>query len=359
MLLLLLRKLRLKSAPSPGFAPPRTAATSFPSTTSVPAPVPKPRRAGAEPARPAATVPATAAWLEKMLALRCAELREEAADSAHALAFIESIERPATVSIRQPPLAAQRALAATRQRDGSTGLIVKLVEEDPTLAQALLRLTNSAMYSRSGGPCASIADAVRRVGSGGVESVVLRCMVEGLLCRPGGLYQPMVDLAWAHMVRSAPIGRALAPIFSMSDDVSFSLALLHDVGKLVIFDHVSTVRSSLRRDPVFPRHFISAALRLLHEPLGGIAALEWGLGAPAAAAIASHHRDDDVPFADDASQLLYVAERTDIARLRQEPVSTRVWTVGGRLSVEAGEIEAVLSALPDDADAAPRIVLSR
>jgi HD-like signal output (HDOD) protein len=276
----------------------------------------------------------------------CVMVRETVADSPDALALIESLEKPTGSMIRQPPAAAQRMLFEVRAREGSSSLLTKMIGADPTLAQALLRLTNSAVYATTGGPCVSISDAVRRLGATGVEGVVLRCMVEGMLCRPGGRMQAMVDRVWSHMVRTGPIGYALAETFGVNAEVGYSLALLHDIGKLIVFERVGALRHKLRRDPRFPDRFIETMLGALHEPLGGLAALEWGLGKPAAAAIASHHRTVAIPASDDASQLLYVAERVDLARTRGLFMGVQGWIHDGRLSVNQKEIEAIIGALP-------------
>ena len=276
----------------------------------------------------------------------CAMVRETVADSPDALALIESLERPTDVVIRQPPAAAQRMLMEVRARDVSSAQMSKMIGADPTLVQAILRLTNSAMYATTSGPCVSVSDAVRRMGATGVEGVVVRCMVEGMLCRPGGRMQAMVDRVWSHMVRTGPIGHALAETFGVNAEVGYSLALLHDVGKLIVFDRVGTLRHKLRRDPRFPDRFIETMLGALHEPLGGLAALEWGLGEPAAAAIASHHRTIVIPTADDASQLLYVAERVDLARTRGLQMGVQGWVHDGRLSADRREIETMIAALP-------------
>lgn len=276
----------------------------------------------------------------------CTMVRDTVPGSPDALALIEMLEKPTDAMIRQPPAAAQRVLLEVRARDVSSTLLTKLIDADPTLVQALLRLTNSVLYATSGGPCVSISDAVRRVGASGVEGVVLRCMVEGLLCRPGGRMQAMVDRVWSHMVRTAPIGHALAGTFGVNPEVGYSLSLLHDVGKLIVFDRVGALRHALRRDPKFPDRFIETMLGALHEPLGGLAALEWGLGEPAAAAIASHHRTVVIPMADETSQLLYVAERVELARTLGLFMGVQGWIHDGSLGANQREIEAVIAALP-------------
>jgi HD-like signal output (HDOD) protein len=290
------------------------------------------------------------AWLERSLRRRCSELRTHAAQgSPDAHSLLDLLEAPSSLVVRQPPLAAQRALAVTRQPESSAAEIVRLVERDPTLTQALLRHANSALYATAGKACVSLADAVRRVGASGVESVVLRGMVEGLLCRPGGAYQAMVDQAWSHMVRTAPLGRALAPLYGMHPDEAFSLALLHDVGKLVIFDQIGVLRGSRRTEPRFPDQFVRSALLLLHEPLGGLAAVEWGVGPVAAGAIATHRRADALTYADAESQLLFVAERAELARLRGSTPDFGAWAFLGRLTADVGKMrEAVEGAWSEE-----------
>ena len=60
-------------------------------------------------------------------------------------------------------------------------------------------------------------------------------------------------------------------------DTAFSLGLLHDVGKLVLFHHISDLRRARRREITLSEKFLTLALASLHEPLGGLAVLEWDL----------------------------------------------------------------------------------
>ena len=294
-------------------------------------------------------------WLELEVRTRVAELHnvlprtERETDAPRLLdALVESFD----AVVRQPPLAAQRALSATRDTNAPTSRLVILVEGDPGLGQALLRYANSAYYSSGGGRVVSLHGAVQRVGTSGVHNVVLRTMVDGLLCRPGSAYQEFVDLAWQHMVRVAPIARALAPGFRVSPDESFALGLLHDVGKLVIFDRLGELRKSLRRDVAFPMPLLSVVLRSLHEPLGGLAALQWGLGAGVAHAISTHHRSPVPEMFDARGELLFVAERADLARARGVPLDLEGWWRDGLLVTPREAAEQQLTDTLEEADEA-------
>src|SRR5262249_8742725 len=98
---------------------------------------------------------------------------------------IDCLRRLDDAVIRQPPLAAQRALAVARNPMSSAAQLVQIFEQDPALTEALLQMANSSYYHRGNQPCVSISEAIQRVGVRGVEAIVTTNMVEGLLCRPG------------------------------------------------------------------------------------------------------------------------------------------------------------------------------
>lgn len=231
--------------------------------------------------------------------------------------LLENVAAEPTATIRQLPAAAQRALALTQRAEPPMTELTEVFEEDPTLAQALLTQANSGMYG-GGRPVLSVRDALQRLGVSAARNVLMGHTVSALLCRPGGKYATMVDDVWQHMVRTAPIARRIASAFNADPEEAFGLGLLHDVGKLVIFDRLTTLRIELRREVVIPAADLSAILRALHEPLGGLAVHNWQLGPAAAAAVASHHRDPVPALRDALSEVLCVAEAADIASIRGE-----------------------------------------
>lgn len=246
-----------------------------------------------------------------------------------AMQFFERIAKSGEKTVRQPPAAAQRALDLLR-REVAIPEFVKLVEQDPVLAQSLLRFANSAANS-TGAPTKSLAESIRRVGTQGLRSVILSSMVEGTLCRAGSAYDGVVRHVWDHMIRTAPIARTLAPAFGVVPDEAFTLALLHDVGKLVLFDRLGTLRAELRRDVKLTPAVMPRVLGTLHEVLGGAAALRWGLGKAAVDVISTHHRRGDPLAPNLHAECVYIAERLDLAMVRGENINLVRWFEEGRL----------------------------
>lgn len=340
---------------------PHTQASPTPRAAQAPSasgtPTPKPPAAVTVPEPELGEV---SAWLTLEVNQRIAAVRETLSREdrgSDAPAFLDALSSGFDAVVRQPPLAAQRALSMTRDARASAAQLVALVETDPGLSQGLLRYANSAFYAGAGGRVVSLMNAVNRVGTSGIHNVVLRTMVDGLLCRPGGHFQSWVDMTWEHMVRTAPISRDLAKPFRVNPDEAYLLGLLHDVGKLVVFDRLGELRRQLRRDVRLPPAITSVLLRLLHESLGGLAALQWGLGAQVAHAIATHHRAPVPEMLDSRCELIYLAEHLDLWRMlpeaATEPPPLADWWRDGALHAPREEVERLVASLAEEPAGAP------
>lgn len=238
-------------------------------------------------------------------------------ENSDAQDVLESARNSASSNIPQPPAAAQAVLSLCQRWDYSLLELTELIERDPSLSAALLRHANSAWYARPGSLAVTgLRAAVHRVGTNGVHAAVMSRIVEGALSRPGPKFNAPARMVWHHMVRVAPIARELAAPFGADTHVAYSLGLLHDVGKLVLFHHISNLRRTRRREVIISEEFLWLALASLHQPLGGLALLEWGLDEKAAHVVANHHRFPKPEPENILTEVVFLAERIDIAEQR-------------------------------------------
>ena len=137
----------------------------------------------------------------------------------------------------------------------------------------------------------------------------------------------------------------MARAFGVPAQEAFLIGLLHDVGKLVLFDLMSALRAELQRDIVLPDGMGEEALRELHEPLGGITLVRWGVDVRAAHAVGTHHRRGDLlPGRDARGELLYVCERLDAALIDGRPIDVARWCEEGRLRTSPERVAAAIAA---------------
>ena len=239
--------------------------------------------------------------------------------------------------VRQPPPAAQEALAVATDPACELSRLVHIVERDPTLTRGLMRHASSALLG-AGRPPASIDDAVSRLGATGVQVAVLAGMAEGLLAHGRGPYSPLAQRTWASMVRVAPIARDLARAVGVPPDEAFLLGLLHDVGTLVLFDLAAALQTEVPNAGDVPTSVFADAVRELHEPLGGITLLRWGVDPRAAWAVAHHHRRQAPAEPDRRSEVIFLATCVDDAIAAQESPALDAWFAEGQLSASRDRV---------------------
>ncbi len=258
-------------------------------------------------------------------------------------ALLRSLLAPVSSVIRRPPLAARRLLQENRRDTASLTAMAEIIEGDPALLQAVLKHANSAFYATAvgGNPILSVNTALQRIGSRGIEIVVMSHLVEGSLCRPGEGLDDLAGTIWGHMLRVGPMARVLAPGFGVHPDEAYAIGLLHDVGKLVLFNRVADLRKHLRRPLRFRPGFVKAALRELHQPLGGLAILEWGMGEAASLAVAHHHRNPPVHPPMKLEEVVFLAEKLDILMGKGvNPELGPIW-MEGELTASLDEVSSI------------------
>ena len=259
-----------------------------------------------------------------------------------ARALVELLASGPDELIRQLPASAREALALCDDPQVPRSRLVSQLARDPSLMESILRTANSTAFSGGRESVLGMEAALDRIGIGNARGVITASCASNLLSLPGGHYNAMVAQVWSHMIRTGPIAQCLAPALSVNPDEAMTLSLLHDVGKLIVFDRISVLRATRRRSIDLPPEFLEALLSAAHEPLGALAAQRWQLGPRAVAAIGNHHRQVPALHHEPLSEALYLANAVDHAMSRHETADLdEVWAHGA-LSVPRPRIEAIL-----------------
>mgnify|MGYP000246123758 CR=1 FL=1 len=232
--------------------------------------------------------------------------------------LLAQLSAPPEEVIRQLPTAARDAMTLCEREDLPRARLVDRLSQDPSLVQGLLRQANSASYGAGLAPILGVGAAIDRIGLAGTRAVVVAASVDGLLSKPGGSYDELLAKAWQRMVNTGPMARSIAPAFGADGEEAFAIALLHDVGLLIIFDRISAVRAANRRPVALPDGWLDVLIAELHEPLGAVAAHRWGLGIDAADAIGTHHRRDTPAEKHPLAEAMFLADHLVRAAARGE-----------------------------------------
>ena len=178
--------------------------------------------------------------------------------------------------------------------------IGKLIEQDPGLSAALLRIANSALYN-IGIPVTAIDRAVTAVGTREVRDLAFGvCAVAAF----DGISNAVITMRdfWYHSLRTAVAARELGSRMPGRGKGSLFIAgLLHDIGQLVMFsrrprESQLALEQSIDNDDGRTTYLAERdVFGFDHTDVGTALAREWGLPGYLEHAIGAHHEPDKSP----------------------------------------------------------------
>jgi len=202
--------------------------------------------------------------------------------------------QPLLARIRSlPPLpeALREVLRALHDGQLSQRRCVALIEQDPALAAATLRLANSAFYGVPG-QVGSVADGVQLLGLNAVAGVLAATAMAQHL-RTEACPSFNLRRYWQHALLAGQAARALARQAHTDADMAFLTGLLHDVGQLMMAacwpEEAAEALARADREGEPPEVAEAAVLGLAHPQLGAMLVRHWHFPAPLVEAVARHH----------------------------------------------------------------------
>ncbi len=188
------------------------------------------------------------------------------------------------------PTVVSRLMTLDRDADGFFDEVLDLVESDPTFAARVLAAANSAASSPRS-PIDSVRAALARLGGAGVSSMLLSVAVARVFV-PRDEWEKSL---WRHALQVAAAARELALTTRgcLDPDQAYTIALLHDIGRIVLFGEApDALRRIDERSWNSPTELIGLELEicgLTHSELGQMACRQWGLPDHIGTVILHHH----------------------------------------------------------------------
>ncbi|MCA8953089.1 MAG: HDOD domain-containing protein [Planctomycetes bacterium] len=211
--------------------------------------------------------------------------------------------------------------------------VVACVSHDPGMTLGLLRRANSAQYGGRG-QVGDVRSAVVRLGFGVVLEAAVRVGSRNVLDRSIPQYGFSERQFWRHCCAAAHAAEALrrsagVPIAA----VVATAALLHDIGKLAIAQHISERQEELLESAHALVGIMTAERDLFgldHAEVGGLMAKRWRLPETIVQAITFHH--DPGLVTDPITDVVHVADQIALM-VCSDPDS------GWQMTVETGSLE--------------------
>lgn len=169
--------------------------------------------------------------------------------------------------------------------------LAKIISLDPSLSACLLRIVNSPFY---GFPSKidTITKAVTVLGSRQIYTLAMGAMVLDLF--KGSVKALDMGLFWKHSIGCAVIARALAAECERKERERYFVAgLLHDIGRLVLFQTMPDLAAEVMRHAISTKATLYQTERKLlgfdHGRLGAVLLQKWGFPPSLIDAVLYHH----------------------------------------------------------------------
>jgi HD-like signal output (HDOD) protein len=195
-------------------------------------------------------------------------------------------------SLPTMPDAADRVLRLLKEPHTTAESLRRVIEIDPSLTAAVLRLANSSLF----GPpqkTANLSHAIMLIGFFRLRSLTLTTVVAGLRSLiPSGAAGER-ELIWAHSVNTGLAARALAGRLGAAwGEEAFVAGLMHDCGRLVLLaveteSYQQLIEQSGGELPASAEE--RAALGLCHQQTGGALMRQWKMAGQLVRVVETHH----------------------------------------------------------------------
>jgi putative nucleotidyltransferase with HDIG domain len=184
---------------------------------------------------------------------------------------------------------ARRVLDCVADPDFEVGRLREIMEQDPALATKVLRLANSAAF-RPREPCASIRQAIVVLGSRVVSELATSLSMMSMFSDLSGVGRMVRD----HCAATGALVRALGLRRANAASNSYIVGLLHDFGKLLLFQAQPAIYLKIHGSTIADADTIHLHEREVlgydHAVLGAHILKKWGLPDMVPKIVAWHHQ---------------------------------------------------------------------
>jgi HD-like signal output (HDOD) protein len=190
----------------------------------------------------------------------------------------------------QPPLlpaAALRLLDLTRKADVPFRAIREVLETEPMMTAAVLRLAQSPLYQRQE-PIRTLEQAMSRLGTRTLADLFLQVSTTAKVFRAPGFDATMHALR-RHSIATAHVARLLCRYVPGFDEYAFMCGLLHDVGAAAGILALVDARKGKPRSATADAMVMRAVFEV-HESCAEVLAKAWNLPGDVGLVLGHHHR---------------------------------------------------------------------
>lgn len=199
-----------------------------------------------------------------------------------------------------------KLLRSLRDPDSSAKDYVAIVNKDPAMSAAVLKLANSVYFNPVGAYIGDIERAIVNLGSDGLRSVLSAAVMQPIIQRESPYFSKTGQRLWMHSLNTAVACEVIGESRGMERFKVYLMGLVHDVGKITLFSELCK-QYKLNGDEEPGQNAFIPPMKRLSGQLSCAIAKDWKL--PEQIIVALQEQLDPAPgrAVSDYGQLLYQA----------------------------------------------------
>ncbi len=128
-----------------------------------------------------------------------------------------------------------KLLRSLRDPNSSAKDYVEIINKDPAMSAAVLKLANSAYFNPIGSNIDEIDRAVVKLGIDGLRSVLSAAVMQPIIQRDSPYFNQTGQRLWMHSLNCAVACEVIGSVRKMDRYKVYLLGLVHDIGKIALF----------------------------------------------------------------------------------------------------------------------------
>ena len=247
-------------------------------------------------------------------------------------------------TIQPVPQVALKILRLTNEEEYDIKALAAEIRKDQVISAKILKLCNSAMFAGTN-KIESLDHALVYIGMQILVKLVISASVDHYFGRAGSGYSLCKGGLFHHAIGTAIISEKLADLTGcVNPGLAYTAGLLHDIGKVVLDQYVTSVYPlfyrKLNDEGCSSSSTEKVILGIDHTEIGSDLARRWTLPESLIDVIRHHHRPEDATRHVELAHTVYLADLLmsrfnaglELERLDTKSLSSRLTAIG--LSVE-------------------------
>jgi len=136
------------------------------------------------------------------------------------------------------PTVIPKLLRSLRDPDSSVKDYVEIVNKDPVMSAAVLKLANSVYFNPIGARINEIERAIVKLGIEGLRSVLSAAVMQPIIQRESAYFSLCGQKMWMHSLNCAVACELIAEHRNIEKFKVYVMGLVHDIGKITIFSEL-------------------------------------------------------------------------------------------------------------------------